>query len=93
MVHLVDPAYIAERLVAMEQAVAAWARSHPLRPEELEYLVCHEEFVAIAVASGRDHEVLSPAGEFITLPYWMQAWVLRKLGLECFIGHRLGEPN
>lgn len=105
MTHVVDPDYIAERLTELERLAELWkplpaSAGVPLktgyadetRPRDIDYIT-HEEFVALALVLERDHEVLSPVGAFITLPYWLQRWVLERWHMSAYIGLRLGMPE
>ncbi len=90
---VIDPAYIAERLAVLQQLAVEWGPAVTPRPDGMDYLDGHEEFVAIALAAGRDSELMSPAAEFVVLPYWLQKWVLESWEMQCHVGRRLGVPG
>jgi len=88
MSHETDPQFITGCIEVMEKLMRQWGIEDVPRPAGLNNLSTNE-FVAVALALNRKNEFQSPAGQFLCLQPWLQAWVLRQLKIEKYSDGRI----
>lgn len=86
-----DPLYIAERAVYLESLLPVIAEQIRVTSSwQMPDGISMNESVAICLVLGIKEAFQNPVAQFLSVPPWLQAWMLKKWRMEKCIGQRIG---
>lgn len=82
-----DPNFAGEHLRVLDALVYQWGTGDSPRPAGAQPgNISINEWAALAIATQHDREFRQPVAQFLSIPPWLQAWVLKRLRMENHIG-------